>query len=542
MLVMVAASELETDQVEKWYGTKYSVQEMDPELVKELQENTNSYPTLSLPERNDMIPTDFTLRRVEHAPMDQPTLLQDTDTCRLWYKPDNVFEMPKVNILCSLTTTVAYESPESTVLTSLYTHVLEEHCNEFTYLASMAGLHCSIANSRSGVELHVSGYNHKVTVLIQRVVKTIQDVSEHLTEELFQRLVHKLREQFQSFFFSQPYQHAFYGSDLCCIDRKWTIEEKLRALESCTKQGLVEFSKRLLSRFHLEVLVHGNASPEEAKQMANLVLDGLNPAPLFSEPQTRVVQLSEGTDYVYRFREFNPDNTNHAIKVLYQMGPMELDVNANLALLHHLLREPAFNELRTEEQLGYIVHTSIDTTGDNIKGLLFLIQSDSYDPIHLDARIEAFLERFRTKLVIMSADEFQANVDAVVKNFLEKNKNLGEESTKYWNVVTDHTYLFRKYQMIAEEVGKLDKNAVLRLFDRHLAKGAPRRQKLSVQVFAGREIKSDDENDDKVVLVTDVNEFKRGLRLFPLVKSVDVSPMKFETVVLGQSVAGGDEE
>jgi insulysin len=123
---------------------------------------------------------------------------------------------------------------------------------------------------------------------------------------------------------------------------------------------------------------------------------------------------------VYRFQEFNETNTNSSVKVLYQIGSMDLSTNATLAFLNHLIKEPAFNELRTEEQLGYIVHTSVDTAGDDIKGLLFLIQSDAFDPIHLDSRVEAFLERFRSKIVDMSSEDFQINVDAVVKYFLEK--------------------------------------------------------------------------------------------------------------------------
>jgi hypothetical protein len=49
------------------------------------------------------------------------------------------------------------------------------------------------------------------------------------------------------------------------------------------------------------------------------------------------------------------------------MGALELPDNAALAFLHHLIQEPAFNQLRTAEQLGYIVHTSVKTSGDNIR-------------------------------------------------------------------------------------------------------------------------------------------------------------------------------
>jgi insulysin len=94
--------------------------------------------------------------------------------------------------------------------------------------------------------------------------------------------------------------------------------------------------------------------------------------------------------------------------------------NGMLALFNHLIREPAFNQLRTEEQLGYIVHTSVKTSGDHIKGLLLLIQSDSFNPNHVEERIEIFLTNYRQKLVDMSESDFQTHVDAMVASFLEK--------------------------------------------------------------------------------------------------------------------------
>ena len=91
MLMLVSAKEFEdsTDQTEQWYGTKYSVQDLDPSLLQTWRDASVDtdwmVPKMSLPERNDMIATDFMLRTVEGVPTDQPTLLMDTDTCRLWY-------------------------------------------------------------------------------------------------------------------------------------------------------------------------------------------------------------------------------------------------------------------------------------------------------------------------------------------------------------------------------------------------------------------------------------------------------------------------
>mmetsp|Transcript_54710 Transcript_54710/g.61172 ORF Transcript_54710/g.61172 Transcript_54710/m.61172 type:complete len:194 (+) Transcript_54710:249-830(+) len=99
---------------------------------------------------------------------------------------------------------------------------------------------------------------------------------------------------------------------------------------------------------------------------------------------------SSSSSYLYRFAEFNAADTNSSVAIVLQMGALEEVTNATLSLLNALVKEPAFNQLRTEEQLGYIVHVSVKTNGDNIKGLLLLIQSDSFSPDHVEARMELF--------------------------------------------------------------------------------------------------------------------------------------------------------
>lgn len=77
--------------------------------------------------------------------------------------------------------------------------------------------------------------------------------------------------------------------------------------------------------------------------------------------------------------------------------------------------------------------------------------------------------------------------------------------------------------MIAEDVSKLTKEEVLRLWDRNIAKNGPHRQKLSVQVFSSQHKSSMEQPTGSDVVIGDVVEFKRTSDLFPLPKSVHVA-------------------
>ena len=162
MMMTVVSKTFEgvTDKTELWYGTEYSGKTISVGLIDRWTKASNESElvggALSFPERNDMIASDFSIRDTDEGiPKDEPRLLIDSSTCRCWYKPDNVFKMPKVNIMALLQSPMATESPEASVLASVWVQILNEHATEFTYLAAMASLHCSFSNAGKGIEIHV---------------------------------------------------------------------------------------------------------------------------------------------------------------------------------------------------------------------------------------------------------------------------------------------------------------------------------------------------------------------------------------------------
>ena len=262
------------------------------------------------------------------------------------------------------------------------------------------------------------------------------------------RLIHSFDPTTAFLFFPINIIKKIIGGDLILASQgTTTIDDKLIALKSITLKDVITFGNIFMKFCQLDSLVHGNVSaqhtydiinmvwkktrqqdgqqqPEEASASAVVVVTPIIRTPL----EKRVIQLnnsnssssSPSPSYLYRFAEFNEANTNSCVAIILQMGILDMKSNAMLAFINHLIREPAFNQLRTEEQLGYIVHTSVKTSGDHIKGLLVLIQSDSFNPNHVEERIELFLMNYRQTLVDMSESDFQTHVDAMVASFLEK--------------------------------------------------------------------------------------------------------------------------
>ena len=90
------------------------------------------------------------------------------------------------------------------------------------------------------------------------------------------------------------------------------------------------------------------------------------------------------------------------------------------------MSEPAFDQLRTKEQLGYIVFTGIKRLNQQHLALHLIVQSSHKDADFLDTRVEDFIVNYRQQLVELSEEDFAANTAAVIEKLMEKPKNIDQ--------------------------------------------------------------------------------------------------------------------
>jgi insulysin len=106
------------------------------------------------------------------------------------------------------------------------------------------------------------------------------------------------------------------------------------------------------------------------------------------------------------------------------------------ALLTQILSQPAFNVLRTREQLGYVVFCSLWLLpGGSERGLRIVVESEK-KPGYLEERVEAFLEEMKTELEEMADEEFESHKTGLGKEWLEADKNLKEEAFRLLRQIT----------------------------------------------------------------------------------------------------------
>eukprot|EP00850_Spirogloea_muscicola_P018425 SM000168S02624 [mRNA] locus=s168:264494:272208:+ [translate_table: standard] len=533
---------------EHWYGTQYQVVHLTPEWIEE-PSIAGLQGELHLPSPNDFIPTDFTIKH-STVKMDCPALEKQTEMGRLWCKHDSLFATPKALIRLSFTCPATSYSPEHSLLTQLFTKLLADGLNEYAYYAQIAGLSYSIQHTTVGFQVFVSGYSHKLMTLLEKILS--KAFAFDFTDDRFHNVQETTFKEYLNFKYHQPYYHGIYSTSYLLEHKTWHISEYTNALPELGPEDLRAFYPKLLSQCFFECFVAGNFLSEEAVVIFDKVESMLQGSsvvcskPLLASQhaERRIAHLSACSSYYLPLPVPNEVDENSALQFYLQITQDSPALNVLGQLYVQTAKQAAFYQLRTIEQLGYLVWLLTSKDG-GVHSIQFVVQSSTEDPAVLEQRVEAFLESQEKALVAMSSEDFMTNVSALIALKEEKYKNLFEESNFFWGEIDDGTLHFDRVNVEVAALRKLRQEDLLGFYCERIKKGGPQRRKLSVQVLGSScrcngpnqttqapGARSEGENISKVhsasngyakesqegELVKDLNAFKRSQSLYPSLK------------------------
>ena len=95
----------------------------------------------------------------------------------------------------------------------------------------------------------------------------------------------------------------------------------------------------------------------------------------------------------------------------------------------------AFNQLRTKEQLGYIVSAFVKKSTGGGNAFCVLVQSSNTLPPAIEERCLRWVEQFRQEMEDMPAERFAMEAASVKASLLEKDIKLSEEISSLWGEI-----------------------------------------------------------------------------------------------------------
>ncbi|KAH8889372.1 ubiquitin carboxyl-terminal hydrolase-like protein [Thozetella sp. PMI_491] len=477
------------DKKERWYGTEYTHEKIPADFMAEIKKAASSsakerIPSLHLPHKNNFIPTKLEVQKKEvkeAAPA--PRMVRNDQLARTWFKKDDTFWVPKANLIVSCKSPMIYASAENSVKARLFTDLVRDALEEYSYDAELAGLQYTISLDGRGLYIEVSGYNDKLPVLLEQVLITMRDLE--IRDDRFDIIKERLSRGYRNWELQQPFTQVSDYTSWLVAEHDFVTEELALELPGIKAGDVRIFKKQLLSQLHMEAYVHGNLYKEDALKLTDMIESTLKPRVLARAhwPIRRSLILPPGCNYLYKKALSDPANVNHCIEYwLYVGDKANRDLRAKTQLLDQILHEPAFDQLRTKEQLGYIVYSGLRSTITNY-GLRFIIQSEKTCP-YLDQRIDSFLETYTETLTGMSESDFDNHKRSLIVRRLEKPKYLDQETSKHWTQISQEYYDFQAAQHDAAQIKSITKEDLVQFYMHYIHPSSKHRAKLAIYLVA----------------------------------------------------------
>ena len=153
------------------------------------------------------------------------------------------------------------------------------------------------------------------------------------------------------------------------------VQDRLSATESATLSSMRHRLVNLVASPYVISYLHGNMPKEVAEVVHQKMIsaargNGDYDTTCLGRPETDPISdysrpslLDRGKHSVLALPTFNEEDANNALICYMQADLTSPQMVAQMIMLRQLLAEPMFTELRTKQQLGYIVGVSAATFG-----------------------------------------------------------------------------------------------------------------------------------------------------------------------------------
>jgi insulysin len=450
-LVVLKTNSVATDQKDRFYGAEFSLTEVGGASFKKL-ESPVRVAELTYPKVNDFIPNNLKLAK------EKPHLVRDDDLAKVWFQFDDRFKQPKVFLSLRIETPHIYDSVKNAQLSGLYISAIKEGLNEIVYPIQIAGLSYSLGSGKKGINLTLGGYSERVEDLLRLVTRNLKTIK--IDQQKFDNLKEAMIRGLQNSKYGKAYSRGGYYNRLMLLEKQFTEEESLAALKPLTLDDVKAYAEILYEKVYITGAAYGNWTDDKVSESIRVLLDETQSKPLPKEERyEEVVAVLDPAEKILFSRKILDNNNSLAYGL--QIGEKSMERQAQAMLLAAIVESDFYTEMRTKQQLGYIVWSFQQSVEDRMF-LRFIIQSANHDSFELKRRVDAWLQRTEDLLGKLTDEEFERFRASRIVSLEKKGESIGEVLGDIYYLATEEEGDFDYKKKLVAAVKKVTKEEVLK--------------------------------------------------------------------------------
>ncbi|CAD8118614.1 unnamed protein product [Paramecium sonneborni] len=410
-----------------------------------------------------------------------------------WWKVSTQFKLPSVYGAVFIQYTKPLTIKQFTSI-RIYNFISDEEINKQLRQPLTTGYSVDLDMGKQ-IEIKAYGFSEKVKSFFEKIcgcINPFRDKSKSFIEieetneespnfiRAKQSLITSIKDIFQMKLYEQSFQ--LY---LPSILRKdfFNPEQVLQQIPDITEEQMFQDIKDILQNSIQSSLLIGNIDQKNAQDLSAELQTCIQEKEAEIQTPIRlpisVLNLSQKNWVYAKFVESDKGDLNGVTLNYYQIGQRTQENYALMKILQPLLNSQAYNHLRTDLQLGYVVAMKFKQVSC-IDGALFLIQGNKELPMKVNQLIEEFLLQFDEYLKDMNKKQFEHLRHSAIVELRQKPQSLSEEAERLWGYISSGDYSFEERQVTIERLKSITKQQVVEFYENVFISN---RSKISLQLY-----------------------------------------------------------
>ena len=447
--------------IDKYYNTKYGT------INSSLKINNNSINNNNINYKYDLTSYHTIINKFNK---NKPIVLFNLDKYNIptmieknnWYGASDKFNETTVFGFYYIENKKWVSNVKNYMITLISINLLNQYINMKYNIMSDIGYNAyfSICNITGYIIFTITGYNNMYNDFLKNIKDTIHTII--LEPIMVNNMIDKFIQNLKSINKISPWDYSAYILDLIQFKYFYNNDDKIRILYELLKGDTINILynriKSIIRIFNLNIndkisitsLIYGNINKKDVKYLNSY----------YNSSRISKPKLLTSTSFILP----NKNDKNKLIMMMLPCGKFKSSRMAIIILLNMIMEEPVFHQLRTIEQLGYLVSCSIYNNSYNYY-IMIKVQS-ILDIDIVEKKMNNFILYITKYLTKLDNDIFNNIKKAAVKILLQEPCSMIEHIDKYINEIKFKKYKFDKNIIIANYINMISMMKISNLYSK----------------------------------------------------------------------------
>lgn len=458
VLIVYLSPQAHQSRTEKYYQAGYDLGSLKPAEIK-LYGTPIENAAISLPQPNQLISKDIEVINYEwNADQPQPLTFKDINA---WYFFDDSFQSPKIDMRVVIESELSFETLRERLTAELLKSMMAEQLTKISHASNIAGYGAHIAHGHYGYKFSFTGYNKNFSLWMKQALAALTNYE--YSEKDFDRVKRNTERNLKNSLKGSPTARLNDTLREVLVKHEWDESKLLQALTTLSLADVQQFARNYFKDVKALAFVGGNLPQADADALIGEFIQEF-PAritPLAKiEIHDQLIRLNGRGPFLARTTGVHNDS---AIQVLFQARDYDYATRVRTALVARILQPSFFQQLRTEQELGYRVSAYYQPMFQ-LPGISFVVQSNHKHSYILNERIEQFLRAAYTSLRDLPAEDFENYKEGIINQLREEPKRLGNLIDHSWDALFQGVLSFDDRERAAQAMEQVTQAELLEYY------------------------------------------------------------------------------